>query len=66
LKGFATNSIDGCNSEPVSRDSTGADEDGVTGSDVVELEVKVVSASVSDSLEDSGRVQTETVESNIE
>jgi hypothetical protein len=53
LKRLASNGVDSCNGEPVSGDRTGADENGVTRGDVVELVVKVVTASVSNSLEDS-------------
>jgi hypothetical protein len=66
LKGLTSNSVDGCNSEPVTGDGTGADENGVTGRDVVKLEVEVGTTTVSDSLEDGGRVETKTVESNVE
>jgi hypothetical protein len=66
LEGLASNGVDGGNSEPVSGNGTGADEDGVTGGDVVELNVEVATTTVADSLEDGGRVETETVESNIE
>jgi hypothetical protein len=66
LKGLTSNSVDGCNSEPVTGDGTGADENGITGRDVVKLVVEVGAATVSDRLEDGGRVETKTVESNVE
>jgi hypothetical protein len=66
LQRLAADSINGSNGEPITGDSTGADQDTVTGSKVVELVVDGVAASVADSLEDSRRIQTKTVECNLD
>lgn len=65
LDGFAANSINKGNCDPITRNSTCNNKDGVTGSQVVQLVVDGWSTSESDSGKHSGGVQSETVEGNI-
>jgi len=66
LDGLAANRVDQGYRHPVTRDCTGADDDQVTDGLIVEDVVHVAAASVADSGEDDGVVESETVESNIE
>ena len=66
LERLAADSIDGGNGEPVTRNGTGADQNTVTSCKVVELVVDRGTTSVANSLENSGAVEAETVESDIE
>lgn len=65
LDGFATNGIDESNSNPVSWNSTGADDDQVTDGDVVQDMVDVGSSSIADLLQDDGVVEGDTIERHI-
>ena len=53
LQGLASDGINGCDRQPVSRDSASADQNSVTSSKVVQLLVEGCTASVADSLEHS-------------
>lgn len=66
LENLATDRVDGRNSQPVSGNGTGADEDAVSSGQVVELVVDSSATSVANGLEDSAGVQSETVEGDIE
>jgi hypothetical protein len=65
LEGLAADSVDSGNGKPVSGDCPSADQDAVTCGKVVKLMVDSGTAAVSDSLENSSRIQTETVESDL-
>ena len=65
LNWFAANSIDSCDRDPVTRDSTSANEDQVTDGDVVEDLVDAVALGVTNRLQDSCVIETDTVESNV-
>src|SRR5690242_2192040 len=66
LKDLAADSVNCRNCQPVTRNGTSTDEDAVTSSQVVELVVDGRTTTIANSLENSGRVQTETVEGDIE
>lgn len=53
LKRLTTDSVNGSNSEPVTRNGTRAHENAITGREVVELLVDSVSGAVANGLEDS-------------
>lgn len=62
LNWLAAESIHGANSEPVARDSTGADQDQVSDSVAVESLVHVLSTSPTNRTQNDGVVKTEAVE----
>lgn len=66
LEGLAADGVDGSNGEPVAGDGTSADENAVTSSEVVKLRIDSLAATVANRSQDGRRVETETVESNIE
>lgn len=65
LKWFTANGINGSDSEPVSRNGTSANQDTVTGSEIVQLVVDVGTSTISDSLKNGRRVQTKTIKGNL-
>ena len=66
LNWLATNGVNECDSHPVTWNGTSAHEDDVSDSNVVEEVVCVGLASVANSLENRGVVETDTVEGDIE
>jgi hypothetical protein len=66
LDRLATNGIHGSDTHPVTRNGAGADENAVTGSQVVKDLVNSGPSTVANCSKYSGGVKTETVESNIE
>ena len=66
LERLTTDSVYCCNGQPVTRNSTGTGQNGVTGGEVVQLVVYRGTASISNSLEDVGSIEAEAIESNVE
>lgn len=65
LERLPTNSIDGGNSQPVTWDGTGANQDTVTSGEVVQLVIDSLATSIADGCKDSGGVQSQTVKGNL-
>jgi hypothetical protein len=58
LEGFATDGVNGRNGEPITGDSSRANQDTVTSSELVKLVINSRSAPVANSLEDGSLVET--------
>jgi hypothetical protein len=65
LDGFAADSVDSCNSDPVTGDGTGADDDQVANSRVAEDFINVVALGVTNGLKNDGVVETKAIEGDI-
>jgi hypothetical protein len=66
LNWFAANGINEGDCDPVTRNRSCDNKDGVTGSQVVQLVVDSWSTSITNSGKHSGRVQSKTVKGNIQ
>lgn len=66
LDGFSANGVDEGDSDPVSRNSTSANEDEVTDSSIVVNVVNILTTSVAELCKNHGVVQTDSIECNIE
>jgi len=66
LDRLAADRVHGGDGHPVTRNGTSADDDQVSDSGVSEDFVHIVALSISDSAENDGVVETETIEGNIE
>ena len=65
LKGLATNEVECSDSEPVSWNSSGANQDAVTGGNVVELVIYGRATAVANGLEDGSLVESKAVECDL-
>jgi hypothetical protein len=66
LNGLTSNGINGCHCRPVPGNSSSRDENAISSSEVVKDLIHSWSSTISNRGENSGTIQTEAIEGNIE